>query len=253
MTRPLRRYLGCASHVRSADLHTAVLLLDLRTGQVDALLGKSRHIWLNLAQTGTTAGASSGPERGHADPIVDDLVTTGILQRTNRPRPWPVPAIPRTAPSWGTTDISAAIPANLRMRGLGTLALAWFALGLVLAVRAAGTRRRSFARILRLITAATWRRGAAPAEARHVDEALESVRVVASVLPFRIACLEETAAAMLVLALTGRRAGWCHGVAADPIRLHAWIALNGQPIGEPASTNHYTPLIRIPAPTTSVR
>jgi hypothetical protein len=72
------------------------------------------------------------------------------------------------------------------------------------------------------------------------------VRNVASVLPFRVACLEETAAAMLVLALTGRRAGWCHGVAADPIRLHAWITLDGQPVAEPASTARYIPLLQIP-------
>ncbi len=77
---------------------------------------------------------------------------------------------------------------------------------------------------------------------KHSDRASPSVIV----LPFRVACLEEIAAAMLVLALTGRRAGWCHGVAADPIRLHAWITLDGQPVAEPANTARYIPLLQIP-------
>ncbi|MGH3601575.1 MAG: hypothetical protein ACRDQH_15090 [Pseudonocardiaceae bacterium] len=30
------------------------------------------------------------------------------------------------------------------------------------------------------------------------------------------------------------------------MRLHAWIALDGQPVAEPASTTRYTPLLQIP-------
>ena len=53
---------------------------------------------------------------------------------------------------------------------------------------------------------------------------------------------------MLALAVTGRRAGWCHGIAADPIRLHAWLALDGHPVGEPTSTLRFTPVIHLPEP-----
>jgi hypothetical protein len=123
--------------------------------------------------------------------------------------------------------------------------LAGVALIGVLAVRDLGCRDRSFAQIASLLTAVA----ALPqraADLSMVGDVLHCVRTFASVLPFRVACLEETAAAMLVLALQGRRAGWCHGVAADPIRLHAWIAPDGQPVAEPASTARYTPLLQIP-------
>ncbi|MGB8962323.1 MAG: lasso peptide biosynthesis B2 protein [Pseudonocardiaceae bacterium] len=115
----------------------------------------------------------------------------------------------------------------------------------MLLARDAGRRSHSFARIIALLTAVA-RRPRRRAEHAAVEHAVDCVRNVASVLPFRVACLEETAAAMLVLAFSGLRAGWCHGVAADPIRLHAWIALDGQPVAEPASTARYTPLLEIP-------
>lgn len=52
---------------------------------------------------------------------------------------------------------------------------------------------------------------------------------------------------MLALALAGYRASWCHGVAADPLRLHAWIEADSKPVGEPASTELFTPIMRIPS------
>jgi Transglutaminase-like superfamily len=69
---------------------------------------------------------------------------------------------------------------------------------------------------------------------------------MAYLLPWRIACLEESVTAMLVLAVIGQSAVWCHGVATDPIRLHAWLTVNGAPVAEPASTGRYTPLLQIP-------
>ncbi|MGH8918090.1 MAG: lasso peptide biosynthesis protein [Actinomycetes bacterium] len=39
---------------------------------------------------------------------------------------------------------------------------------------------------------------------------------------------------------------WCHGVATDPIRLHAWITVDGVPVAEPASIARCTPLFLIP-------
>jgi hypothetical protein len=53
---------------------------------------------------------------------------------------------------------------------------------------------------------------------------------------------------MVALSLAGRRADWRHGIASDPVRMHAWIEAGGQPVGEPASTRAYTPLIRLPQP-----
>jgi hypothetical protein len=63
-----------------------------------------------------------------------------------------------------------------------------------------------------------------------------------------MACLEESVAAMVALSLAGRRADWRHGIASDPVRMHAWIEAAGQPVGEPASVSAYTPLICVPPP-----
>ncbi|MER7150326.1 lasso peptide biosynthesis B2 protein [Streptomyces lydicus] len=43
-------------------------------------------------------------------------------------------------------------------------------------------------------------------------------------------------------------ATWCHGVAPDPIRLHAWVQTdNGAPVAEPPSTLAYTAALTIGA------
>lgn len=76
--------------------------------------------------------------------------------------------------------------------------------------------------------------------------ALHVVRHAARFFPARVACLEESVSAMLTLSLAGYRASWCHGVAADPLRLHAWIEADGKRVGEPASTELFTPIMRIP-------
>lgn len=75
--------------------------------------------------------------------------------------------------------------------------------------------------------------------------ALHGVRHAARFLPARIACLEESVATMLALTAEGYQASWCHGVAADPIRLHAWVEADGERVGEPASTDLFTPIMRI--------
>lgn len=242
----MTRFVTCPEHVRSADLGTATVLINLRTGRVETLLGWGHHAWRALALTGDRATAVIGVPTEQLAKLVDQLVGDGVLTPVARPCPWPVLVAPTTSPSWGTAEVFAAISPRQPASVLG-LAMAGFALTSVLAVRDVGRQHRSFARITRLLTlvAARPRRSASPA---MVADALHWVRAFASVLPFRIACLEETAAAMLVLALRGRRAGWCHGVAADPIRLHAWITLDGQPVAEPVSTARYTPLLQIPAP-----
>ncbi|WP_405645624.1 lasso peptide biosynthesis B2 protein [Streptomyces uncialis] len=77
----------------------------------------------------------------------------------------------------------------------------------------------------------------------HARQAVRSVRWAAQALPARIACLEESTAASLLLMLGGRGGAWRHGLATDPIRLHAWICdLHGRPIDEPVHTDHYTPI-----------
>ncbi|MGX2994356.1 lasso peptide biosynthesis B2 protein [Streptomyces sp. JNUCC 64] len=71
--------------------------------------------------------------------------------------------------------------------------------------------------------------------------AVRAVRWAAWVMPMRWACLEDSVAAALLLAVTRRRAEWRHGVATDPVRLHAWITgPDGEPVEESADIAFYT-------------
>jgi hypothetical protein len=221
------------------------VLVDLRTGRVDTLLGWTRDAWVALARTGdSSVPAAVGVPAEQVDELVRQLSADGFLTGARTPRPWSVPKTTPTAPSWGTSEVTAGIVPPGRTR-FAPAVLAGLALAGVLVARDVGRRSRSFARVTALL-AAVGRRPRRQADPAVIESALYCVRNVAAVLPFRVACLEETAAAMLVLAFAGRRAEWCHGVAADPIRFHAWIALDGQPVAEPASTARYTPLLQIP-------
>jgi hypothetical protein len=112
-----------------------------------------------------------------------------------------------------------------------------------LAVQHTARHSRRFARVGNLANIAGRRaRPATAAEARH---AVNAVRRVARHVPARVACFEESIAAAVTLALAGRHATWCHGVAGDPLRFHAWLAVNGHPIQEPPSTSEYTVLLTI--------
>jgi Transglutaminase-like superfamily len=210
-------FVSCPIHVRSANLGMLTALVDLRTGQVDTLLGWAHHAWLALARTGDTAIAATaidGTSAHQAIGSVRQLQADRLLEISPQPRPWTVPRAPAAIPSWGTQEVPAGVVPPSRT-AIGTMILAGIALSGVLFARHVGQRSRSFSRIVALLTATTrWpRRGAEPTSVEH---ALHSVRNVASVLPFRVAYLEETAAAMLVLAAQGWRAGWRHGIAADP-------------------------------------
>lgn len=239
-------FLSCPGHVRSANLGQATVILDCCTGRVNVLLGSAHRLWLALARTchlqraAGTAGVN--PER--ANEFVQRLHADGLLETALTPRRWTVARIAVTTSSWGTQEVPAGLPPS-RPLPRGHLVLAAAALVVVLLVRRVGRRRRSFARMIVLLRAVTRLPGrCVPRQA--VEQVLHCVRRMAYVLPWRIACLEESVAAMLVLAVIGQSAVWCHGVATDPVRLHAWLTVNGVPVAEPASTARYTPLLQIP-------
>lgn len=87
-----------------------------------------------------------------------------------------------------------------------------------------------------------------PATHDQAQAAVLAVRRVAGTHAARTACLEESAAAVLLLATRRLSATWCHGVAPDPVRLHAWVQTdNGVPAAEPPSTLAYTAALTIGA------
>ncbi|MFJ4968664.1 lasso peptide biosynthesis B2 protein [Streptomyces sp. NPDC088755] len=146
--------------------------------------------------------------------------------------------VPDTVLTWGTVEQSAAppepAPIPLRWRvTAGPVVLA------TAAVWAAGRRRNRFARLVRL---ASLGRDLPPAAETQARYAVRAVRWAAQLLPMRWACLEDSTATALMLTVVRRRAEWRHGVALDPVRLHAWIAgPDGSPVEEPADTALYTP------------
>lgn len=85
------------------------------------------------------------------------------------------------------------------------------------------------------------------------DEVLRVLRAVdagAVWVPVRIACLERSLTAVVLLA--ARRSGvtWQMGVRTPPLAAHAWLVdPRGEPIGEASTTAAYRPLITISAPT----
>ncbi|MFH8555420.1 lasso peptide biosynthesis B2 protein [Streptomyces celluloflavus] len=81
-----------------------------------------------------------------------------------------------------------------------------------------------------------------PATAGQSRYAVCAVRRASRVMPMRWACMEDSTAAALLLAVARRRAEWRHDIATDPVRLHAWIAgPEGEAVEEPADTVLYTP------------
>jgi hypothetical protein len=192
----------------TADTGYALILLSPRTGRVRALPGG-----------------------------------TGESRRVNVGTAAPV-QVAAALPSWGTAEVPACLTVIAAPRFVWALRAAAAVLATI-TVRSAGARRHAFARMIRLAEAAT--RPGTAASADEAEAALRAVRWTAQFVPARMACLEESVAAAVTLALAARHADWRQGIARDPVRMHAWIEERGRAVGEPAATSCYTPLIRMPA------
>ncbi|MFB6816290.1 lasso peptide biosynthesis B2 protein [Streptomyces sp. NPDC056347] len=149
-----------------------------------------------------------------------------------------VVTLPGAGLSWGTVEQSAVLPEP------APIPLRWrvIAVPVVLATATVGAvsrRRKGFSRFVRLACSG---RALPPATDSQARYAVRAVRWAAQLLPMRWACLEDSTAAAVVLRVAQLRAEWRHGVALDPVRLHAWIAgPDGAPVEEPADTALYTP------------
>ncbi|MFJ6783632.1 lasso peptide biosynthesis B2 protein [Streptomyces yangpuensis] len=139
-------------------------------------------------------------------------------------------------PSWGTIEVAAALtrvpaaPWTQRLAAVPVL--------LATAVVAhAGPRSGKFHRLVRL---AGIGRGLPRASKSRVRDAVNAIRWASRVMPARWACLEQSTAAAVLMAASGLRAEWRHGIAGDPVRMHAWIAdSDGRPVEEPPDTALY--------------
>lgn len=59
-------------------------------------------------------------------------------------------------------------------------------------------------------------------------------------------CLQRSLAAVLLCRMAGVWPDWCTGVRTAPFRAHAWIEVNGIPIGEPTPADYYRPMMSVP-------
>jgi hypothetical protein len=66
-----------------------------------------------------------------------------------------------------------------------------------------------------------------PLTIRRASTVVTAVQNAGAWYPFRMACLEQSLAAVLLAALCRRRLDWCLGAAADPYRFHAWVEVDG--------------------------
>ena len=147
--------------------------------------------------------------------------------------------------SFGIEEADLEPPRSPSRPSLHDAAIAVVMLSITLAARALGSTGRSMSRLTGLAATAA-RFTSRPATAGEAERTVAAVRWAARWTPFRVACLEESIAAVLVLATRRRRVTWCHGVAPDPVQFHAWIQTEGGPVAEPPTTSRYTVLRTIP-------
>jgi hypothetical protein len=242
-----RRCVTAPFSVRAVDLGGVITLLDVRTGQIHALAGPSGRAWAALAQHSDipAAAAGSGIRTTELSGLADELTRLGLLVESHTPNPWPAPVVAAASEaSWGTRTVPVRLE-PLARPVLHLRLLAFLALAVTLVARQAGRGGHSFGRLVRLaaLSAVRARQPATPTEAA---DAVHAIRRAARWWPARVACLEESISTTVLLGLRRRHVIWSHGVAADPIHLHAWVEADGRPVAEPESTSRYTPLLRIP-------
>ncbi|ONK13224.1 lasso peptide biosynthesis B2 protein [Streptomyces sp. MP131-18] len=229
--------LTCPTHVRAIDFRHVLVLVDYRTGRVQCLLPAAAAQWTRAARTGTSDGMTPA--------LLQRLLHTGMLTPTSTATPWPTPAdaAPTARRSAGTEYLAGASrPPRAPLRASAAAATA---LAAVFALKHAGDAALAMQRVTTALMAAAVT-GEHAATGEQIHAAVLAVRRVGWFSPGRTACLEESAAATLLLASRRLSATWCHGVAPDPVRLHAWVqTADGDPVAEPPTTRAYTPVLTI--------
>lgn len=133
------------------------------------------------------------------------------------------------------TEPHAPVRVSLVARCAGTVACA---------VARIAARSVRFDRLVTVVRATAARLPAADRD--RAAAVLAAVDTGSELLPLRIACLERSLAAVLLAAVRGRALSWCYGARPrPPLLLHAWIEVDGHPVGEPAEVADYLPIRRI--------
>jgi hypothetical protein len=106
-------------------------------------------------------------------------------------------------------------------------------------VAVALARPLQYLRPLRLRrTLELFRKGARPATALETQAALDAV-LAASHRCRGSYCLHRSIATALLCRFGGTWPEWHTGVRTQPFKAHAWVAVDGEPVGEPQETTPY--------------
>ncbi len=130
----------------------------------------------------------------------------------------------------------AATRAQLPLRHRPPVLLATAAARLI-----ATLKPRRIRRVLSVV-----RRGAAPATTAQALAAREAV-VAVSARCAGEGCLQRSVATALLCRMRGTWPDWCTGVRTSPFRAHAWVEVDGLPVGEPHRPGEYHRLLVVPA------
>ncbi|MFJ3182469.1 lasso peptide biosynthesis B2 protein [Streptomyces sp. NPDC086796] len=231
----LPSFVTCPPAVRAVDFGHVLVLIDYRTGSVQALQPPAADQWRAISRTGTLDRI--------APALARRLLTLGLLAPASGPGPW-TPALTASSAqaSWGSTEHPAGVTRPPHGPRAGTLTAA----AALTAAFASTRHHRTGMRHALTLLSATRAQTVRPATLQQATSAVNAVRRAGWYSPGRTACLEESVAAVLLLRTRRLGVRWCHGIASDPIRLHAWVqTMDGDDVAEPSSTRAYTPVLTI--------
>lgn len=92
---------------------------------------------------------------------------------------------------------------------------------------------RRLRRVLRVISLGS--RPATEVRARYARQAAVTVSARCAGL----GCLQRSIAAVLLCRLRGQWPDWCTGFRTQPFGAHAWVEVNGAPVGEPGDLSGF--------------
>jgi hypothetical protein len=101
------------------------------------------------------------------------------------------------------------------------------------------------ARLRRILEFA--RRGGSPASGEQARRARDEV-VAVSLRCAGNNCLQRSIAAALLCRMRGSWPTWCTGVRTHPFAAHAWIQVDGEPVGEPHPAGYFRTLVSVAPP-----
>lgn len=117
-----------------------------------------------------------------------------------------------------------------------------------LRARAAVTAARALAalppaRLARALSRVS--RGAVPAKMSNAMRARDAVLSVSVRCSGRY-CLDRSIAIALICRMHGEWPEWYSGIATEPFRAHAWVSVDGRPVGEPEAVQRtFIPTLQV--------